>query len=221
EKKNNQYAQKHEAANAKISCISMEDFFSILETMKHQNIENFKQTISIHEYAPIDPKEIASHIKDPKKREDPTKHKDHLPMQRFHCGGWLTITINTKKNQVNIKLTHEYHTEYIDVHVTNEVKEYIQNNIQQTPRMLWENICAKNINITEKQIYRWWMNFNQYIWKKDEDQIYSAIKIISAYKDIEIMMHRVDNEVTLICFGITEIIHCLGVNIAEIGVDAI
>ncbi|CAG8736878.1 7794_t:CDS:1, partial [Ambispora leptoticha] len=64
EKKNNQYAQKREAADAKISCISMENFFSILETMKHQNIENFKQTISIHEYAPIDPKEIASHIVD-------------------------------------------------------------------------------------------------------------------------------------------------------------
>ncbi|CAG8848830.1 13511_t:CDS:2, partial [Racocetra persica] len=134
--------------------ITMDDFFTTLKTMKGQNIENFKQIISIDEQtAPIDPKEVATYISDnilvainfkfnykdklpmrsehiskfryhcvqlldrqkkPKKHEDPTKHRDHLPMQRFHCRGWLTLTIDTEKNQIEVELVHEYHAEYAD-----------------------------------------------------------------------------------------------------------
>ncbi|RIB18358.1 hypothetical protein C2G38_1884647, partial [Gigaspora rosea] len=65
--------------------------------------------------------------KKPKKHEYSTKYKDCLPMQRFNCKGWLTITIDTEKKQVIVELTHKYHAEYADVHVMDEIKEYIQN----------------------------------------------------------------------------------------------
>ncbi|CAG8652807.1 10442_t:CDS:2, partial [Scutellospora calospora] len=49
-----------------------------------------------------------------KKHEDPTKHRDCLLIQQFHCRSWLTLTIDLQKFQITIELTHEYHTEYVD-----------------------------------------------------------------------------------------------------------
>ncbi|CAG8798249.1 11576_t:CDS:1, partial [Gigaspora rosea] len=58
-----------------------------------------------------------------------------------------------KKKQVIVELTHEYHAEYANVHVMDELKEYIQNNLHQTSRVIWENLGIKSPNITEKQMY--------------------------------------------------------------------
>ncbi|CAG8617862.1 16587_t:CDS:2 [Cetraspora pellucida] len=47
-----------------------------------------------------------------KKHKDFTKHRDHLPMQRFYYKGWLMFTIDTEKNQIEVELVHKYHAEY-------------------------------------------------------------------------------------------------------------
>ncbi|CAG8797972.1 20949_t:CDS:2, partial [Gigaspora margarita] len=217
DKKNRQNAQKHTAADAladaSINRITIEDFFRILKAIKGQTIEDLKQIVDIGGYtAPIDPKKTVLHgnriilqslyhcaqlldrQKKSKKHEDPTKHRDRLLMQWFHCRSWLMLTIDLQKFQVTIELTHEYHAEYVDVRVINEIKEYIQTNLQQTPRNIWENL--------------------------DKNQIQSAIKIIEQYDDIEILLSVEDSGVTMISFGVREIINQLGVNAVEIGVDA-
>ncbi|CAG8450754.1 12527_t:CDS:1 [Racocetra fulgida] len=102
----------------------------------------------------------------------------------------------------------------------NEIKDYVQDHLQQTPRVIWENIGTNYPNITEKQIYYWWLNLSQHLWKKDDNQIQSAIKIIESYTGIEIILTITDDEVTMISFGIIEIINRLGVNAVEIGIDA-
>ncbi|CAG8678400.1 21653_t:CDS:1, partial [Racocetra persica] len=68
------------------------------------------------------------------------------------------------------------------------------------------NLGTRSVNITEKQIYYWWMTFSQHIWKKDENQIQSAIKIIEQYDDIELLLTVEENGVTMISFGVKEII---------------
>ncbi|CAG8644862.1 14083_t:CDS:2 [Racocetra persica] len=190
DRRNRQNAQKRAVADtladASIVHITIEDFFKTLKTMKDRTIENFKQIIDISRYAtPINPKEIASHISDniltainfkfkyhcaqlldrqkkSKKHEDPTKHRDRLPIQQFHCRGWLMLTVDIEKLQVTTELTHEYHAEYID----------------------------------------------------------SAIKIIEQYDDIEILLTVEDSGVTMISFGVMDIINQLGVNVVKIGIDA-
>ncbi|CAG8632278.1 14026_t:CDS:2, partial [Cetraspora pellucida] len=129
-----------------------------------------------------------------KKHEDHTKHRDRLPMQQFHCGGWLLLTIDTEKMQITIELSHKYHVEYVDVRVMNEIKEYVQANLQQTPRNIWENL--------------------------NENQIQSAIKIIKQYDDIELLLTVEESGITMISFGVKKIISQLGVNAVDIGVDA-
>ncbi|CAG8491544.1 13886_t:CDS:2 [Gigaspora margarita] len=214
------FLKKDGKIDARTTLITMEDFVSILETMKNQNIENFKNVIDISNYTtPIDPKEIASSIVNNILETINFKFKS-FTNATISLRGWLTISINTEKNQVTVELTHEYHAEYIDVCTTNEIKEYIQNNLQQTPRVLWENIGTINVNLTEKQIYRWWTNFSQHIWKKDENQIHSAIKTILSHNDVGLLFYIIENESIMICFEIKEIINNLGVKATEIGVDA-
>ncbi|CAG8601556.1 5013_t:CDS:2 [Racocetra persica] len=111
--------------------------------MKDQNIENFEQVIDINEFIQINPKEITTHIVN-----------NILEITSFKFKGWLMLTIDTNKNQATVELIHDYYPGYIDVCITDKIKEYIKNNIQQTPRILWESICTKNLNITKKQIYR-------------------------------------------------------------------
>ncbi|CAG8708093.1 17498_t:CDS:2, partial [Racocetra persica] len=106
------------------NCISIEEFFAILKAVKDQNIENFEQ--------------LLDQQKKLKKHEDSIKYRDHLSKEQFYCKGWLILTIDTNKDQVTVELTHDYHTRYIDVRITDKIKEYIKNNIQQTPRILWK-----------------------------------------------------------------------------------
>ncbi|CAG8544211.1 10636_t:CDS:2 [Cetraspora pellucida] len=63
------------------------------------------------------------------------------------------------------------------------------------------------------------INLSQHIWKKDKDQIQSAIKLIEMYTDIEIMLSIIDSEVTMISFGIIEIINQLEMNMVEIDIN--
>ncbi|CAG8850886.1 2403_t:CDS:1, partial [Racocetra persica] len=58
--------------------------------------------------------------------------------------GWLMLTVDIEKLQVTTELTHKYHAEYVDVRVMNEIKEYIQTNLQQTPRNIWENLGTRS-----------------------------------------------------------------------------
>ncbi|CAG8482530.1 4851_t:CDS:2 [Cetraspora pellucida] len=113
-----------------------------------------------------------------------------------------------------------HHAEYVDICVTNNIKEYIQSNLQKTPRLLWEEIGLSNTNITEKQIYSWWLNYSQSVWKKDQNQIVSSIKVIESYNNIEILFSTVNTEVTVIAFAVTKMIHNLGIKAKEIGIDA-
>ncbi|CAG8718659.1 26839_t:CDS:2 [Racocetra persica] len=210
DRRNRQNAQKRAAAdamaNASTSHITMDDFFTTLKTMKDNILAAINFKFNYKDKLPMRSEHISKfryhcaqlldRQKKPKKYEDPTKHRDHLPMQRFHCRGWLMLTIDTEKNQIEVELVHKYHTEYAD-----------------------ENIGTRSPNVTEKQIYYWWINFSQHIWKKDEDQIQSAIKIIEECDDTEIILSIVENGVTIISFGVIELINKLDVNAVEIGVD--
>jgi len=141
-------------------------------------------------------------------------------MERFHCDGWLILTIDTAKKQTVAEITHRHHVKYVDVRITEELKEYILENIHHTPRYLWENIGMMTGNITEKQLHRWWVEFSQHAWKLDENQVQSAIKLINQHNIVELMFSTIDDQITAIAFGIKELIASVGVNAVEIGMDA-
>ncbi|CAG8587597.1 25464_t:CDS:2 [Gigaspora rosea] len=139
-KKNNQNAQKCVAANVNTGYGIIEDFLAVLRTIKGQKIENFKQIININEYiTPIDPKEIATSI----------------------SNNILTnINLNSNTTVHNLLIKSKKHE---------DPTKYRDHNVMVLPQWLviWKNLGTKSPNIAEKQIYYWWINFSQHIWKKD------------------------------------------------------
>jgi hypothetical protein len=141
-------------------------------------------------------------------------------MKRFHCNGWLKIIVDIEKEEAHIRLTHHHHAGYVDVRVTEEVKEYLRRNLRLTPRQIWEDLGAKTGNITEKQLHHWWMEFSQDEWKMEKDQADSAVKLIAKYENVEMMFHIRENGVIAIAFCVKELVRLVGANAVEVGIDA-
>jgi hypothetical protein len=141
-------------------------------------------------------------------------------MKRFYCDGWLKIAIDMERKEAVVELTHRHHAEYIDVRVSEEVKEYIKENLRLTPRQIWEDLGAKTGNITEKQLHHWWMEFNQEEWKKDKDQVLSAIKLVDRYENVEELFCVAEGGITAIAFNVKELVKSIGLGVVEIGIDA-
>lgn len=74
-------------------------------------------------------------------------------MERFNCEGWLKLVVDLVKNETQVTLTHYHHAEYVDVQVSEDLKEYIRGNLHQTPRPLWNDLALTG-NVTEKQLHR-------------------------------------------------------------------
>jgi len=164
--------------------------------------------------------QLTKRQKKSRKHENIAKHRDRTTMQRFDCNGWMKLIIDKDSREATIKLTHNHHDKYIDIRVTEDVKEYIHINLRQTPRQLWEDIGANNGNVTEKQIHNWWMRFSQGVWKRNENQFLSAVELIGEHRNMEKMFHINEGGVTAIALSVKELLRTVGPKAVEVGIDA-
>lgn len=106
-------------------------------------------------------------------------------MKRYDCASGLTITTNLYTHQATVMLKHHCHPVYVDVRVQEDIKEYIAAHLDDTPQKLFFDIMQnKNIsNLTQSQVYHWWLRLNQRHWKLAEDQMESAIKLLGNNED--------------------------------------
>ena len=156
---------------------------------------------------------------------DPTKHRDTLGMLKFNCKGSLKVIVDLDiQKEATVELTHDHHEEYVDVRVPDEVKEYVCENLRRTPRQLWEDLGAhaeETGNLTQKQIHHWWREYSKDAWKKDDDQVQSALKLINEYSNnVTEMFNITEDGVTAIAFGIKAFIDEVGRKAVEVGIDA-
>jgi hypothetical protein len=164
--------------------------------------------------------QLVNRQKRSKKHEDTSKQRDHVPMERYPCEGWLRMVVNMTIMEVHVDLSHHHHSEYVDIRITEELKDYIRKNLRQTPRQLWDDLGARMGNVTEKQLHRCWMELSSRAWKTDEDQVSSAVQLIKKYDSIEVLFHITERGVKAIAFGIKTLIKTIGVAALEIGIDA-
>ncbi|KAJ7683354.1 hypothetical protein B0H17DRAFT_834078, partial [Mycena rosella] len=108
---------------------------------------------------------------------DPKKRRARMKMDRFACDGWLHITVDDAEiSVVTVRMTHHRcHTPYLDISISNEIKETVENLKHLTaakvgPRLcliyivvnfvsqIWEAVLKGNpeTELNEKQIYRHW-----------------------------------------------------------------
>lgn len=77
-------------------------------------------------------------------------------------------------------------------------------------------------NITEKQIYTYWVHLHETTWRLDDDQVKSALKILEWLDgiDIDIIPIQPEDGMSTIVFGFREILDDYGKDIKEIAMDS-
>ncbi|CAG8833027.1 20941_t:CDS:2, partial [Gigaspora margarita] len=77
----------------------------------------------------------------PKKYEDSTKHHDIPTMEQFDCYSTIKITISQSNNTAKLVLKHELiHAQPKDVIVSQDIKEFIKENINLLPREIYAQL---------------------------------------------------------------------------------
>lgn len=76
-------------------------------------------------------------------------------------------------------------------------------------------------NITEKQIYAYWVHLNEATWRLDDDQVKSALKVLERAEGIDVEIIPIRNEpgISTIAFGFKDILDDYGKEIKEIAMD--
>ncbi|KAJ7698358.1 hypothetical protein B0H17DRAFT_1006819 [Mycena rosella] len=113
-----------------------------------------------------------------------------MKMDRFACDGWLHITVDDAEiSVVTVRMTHHRcHTPYLDISISNEIKETVENLKHLTAAKIWEAVLKGNpeTELNEKQIYRHWAEVNSGEWRLDDDQVKSALKVLEKYEDLSV-----------------------------------
>ncbi|KAG6848130.1 hypothetical protein H0H93_003112 [Arthromyces matolae] len=169
----------------------------------------------------------------PKKKGEGSKSRDKDCMDTFECSGWLNIRIFDDDPVVFVKLTHkDDHIPYWTIDVPDETKTFIRENLSLTPTQLWDHILETNPTppFSKKAIYHIWHEHNSQKWKRSEDEVESARKLIQEamqidngrselYKVAPITLHSEDG-FTAIAFALPGILDQWGNKIREISLDS-
>ena len=116
-------------------------------------------------------------INKPRKYPDSSKQRDVPSMERFHCGGVIKISVDITKQMFEVKLVHtNLHIRPINKSVSQDVKDFIKDNIDLLPREIYYRLVDKDMDITirQNQIHFWWSQLGQNQYKRYEDSFDST-----------------------------------------------
>ena len=122
-----------------------------------------------------------------------------------------------------INLQHNInHTPYYDVAMPPEALKIIQNSIEwSTLVSLVMKIQSMYPNVSSKQIHSAWSAMSETIWKKDEQQLPSAEKLLMEFPDeVDVLDLPKADSVEQLTWGIKKIVTPLKGKVVEIGIDA-
>ena len=152
----------------------------------------------------------------------------HHGMHHFECGSSLNITCQKVDKEASecimvINLRHNInHTPYYDVAMPPEALKIIQNSIEWlTPVSLVVKIQSMHPNVSSKQIHSAWSAMSETIWKKDEQQLPSAEKLLTEFPDeVNVFDLLKADGVEQLAWGMKKIATPLKGKVVEIGIDA-
>ncbi|CAG8651404.1 2613_t:CDS:2 [Rhizophagus irregularis] len=116
--------------------------------------------------------------KQPRKHQDLLKQRDTPSMNRFNCEGYIRINVNQTTNIAKIEVNHNYlHPPTSENSVSEEIKMFIQENIDLLPCEIYAKLINKglDLSIKQKQIHFWWTKFNQNRYIHHENSFQSAL----------------------------------------------
>jgi len=153
-----------------------------------------------------------------KKHVDHNKHRDKQSMNHYSCEGCVKITFY--QDFANIKMQHYLHPTPPDILISPEIKNFILDNIDLLPREIYKQLIKQglNINIRQKQIHFWWMEFGKTRYKRDEDSFISAIKWLNE-KTHEVVFQSNNSKAFGFLTNLWNILQNIQFKIYEIDVD--
>lgn len=128
-------------------------------------------------------------VKKPRKHLEKEKLHDTAPrLNRYDCNGNVSIQIDIENKLVTIKINHQLlHPRPENIAATNEIKEYITNNLDYTASELYKKIVNNKMDgfntLTVDQVYYWWSKANMVRYKRDDSESLSAQLYIAANKN--------------------------------------
>ncbi|CAG8760567.1 982_t:CDS:2, partial [Gigaspora rosea] len=119
-------------------------------------------------------------VKKSRKHLDKEKQRDTVPrLNRYDCNGNVSIKVDNKSNLAVIKINHQLlHTRPENITTTNEIKEFITNNLDYTASELYKKIVINEMDgfktLTTDQVYYWWSKANIIRYKRHDSESLSA-----------------------------------------------
>ncbi|KIJ31165.1 hypothetical protein M422DRAFT_186329 [Sphaerobolus stellatus SS14] len=149
-----------------------------------------------------------------------------MTIEHYPCKGKLLVTVNPKvTDAVRIRIEHHLaHQHYVDISLTEEMKDIIEEMKDSPASMIWTRIVRelpKN-EVTQDQVYAYWTSLNEDAWRLDSDQVKSAIAVLSRAEDIDvnIIPTRKEDGISIFAFALKEIIDSFGPQVTEIAMDS-
>ena len=155
-----------------------------------------------------------------RKHQDVSKHRNTKCMARFDCNGIIKITINEANNMAK---QHDFlHKRPSNTTVSQEIKDYIKENIDLLPREIYAWLVAKglDISIRANQIHFWWTQIGQNRYKRHEDAFQSAIEWLQEGQCNVFLNETVPVRAIAFMTGIYEHFRQMNLEIRECGIDA-
>ncbi|XP_006462497.1 hypothetical protein AGABI2DRAFT_119353 [Agaricus bisporus var. bisporus H97] len=163
-------------------------------------------------------------------KNDNTKQRDKLPMDFFNCEGWLYITIHNSDNIALVKLRHrEAHIPYWSIDVPEEIKKMVADNPLLNVTQLWSEVLKviPQPHFSRTAIYRLWLNHQCQKWKRDSDELKSAMAVLMEAQQSPERFTQAEpiplpdiEGYKAIAFSLPDIIRQWGSHIREISLDS-
>jgi hypothetical protein len=142
----------------------------------------------------------SSLAKKSRKIEDLSKQRDRSSAERFDCNGMLKIAININLKTANIELCHDLiHDRPEKINVTQEIRNFIKDRLQQTPGEIFNQLEIKNPNLTQKQCHFWWTELIRKEFQRDSDQLKSSLLLLNE-NNKEVIMQDIIGNVKYLAF---------------------
>ena len=144
-------------------------------------------------------------------------------MDRFDCNGVIKVTINETNNMAKLSMQHDFlHKRPSNTTVSQEIKDYIKENIDLLPREIYARLVAKGLDtsIRANQIHFWWTQIGQNRYKRHEDAFQSAIEWLQEGQCNVFLNETIPVRAIAFMTGIYEHFRQMDLEIRECGIDA-
>jgi hypothetical protein len=158
------------------------------------------------------------------------KQRETVGMRRFECHSSLVITCHGNGDpmahelMVYISLKHTtQHKPYYDVAMPAGAAAIIREHLEwTTPAEMVTKIQDEYPSVTRAQVHDAWTRMSEVLWRKDDNQMASAIKLLAEFPDeVDIFTPEgVSEGVEILCWGMRNIAGQLKGKIVEIALDA-